>query len=87
MDKRTFSGEHSQVTASRFALIYFRPEQTSSRGLCANEGWGDAIKTVGNNFTITKTATLNQIVFQNRVPPLSWEGSGIINTGQCYKFQ
>lgn len=81
IDKRIASQDSCRVTANRFALIYFRPKQTSSRDLCANSGWGNDMATAGDNLTVTKTATLDQIVFQRRVPPLSWEGMAMVNTG------
>jgi hypothetical protein len=54
------------VKAGRFALLYFRGMNNTARDLCANDGWGEDVKTSYRNSTdsITNTAVVQSVVFQ-----------------------
>jgi hypothetical protein len=54
------------VDSDRFVLVYFHTPGNASRDLCANGGYGDDIVISSENPSVTKTATLDQIVFPNR---------------------
>lgn len=74
--KRTFPDDPSKcvVQGDRFALIFFRPSQVTSRDLCANNGWGGEFRSPNTSLSfdmVTKTATLDSIVFPRRS---QWNG-------------
>jgi hypothetical protein len=54
------------VEANQFVLIYFPTMSNVSRDVCANDGWGEHVPEVAFNQTVTKTATLDKIVFESR---------------------
>jgi hypothetical protein len=54
------------VEANGFVLIYFPTTSNVSRDFCANDGWGEDIHEAAPNRTVTKTATLDQIIFESR---------------------
>jgi hypothetical protein len=56
------------VETDQFVLIYFPTISNASRDICANDGWGENVPEVAlnHNHTVTKTATLDQIVFESR---------------------
>lgn len=54
------------VEADQFVLIYLPAAVKGARDVCANEGWGDTVLALAPNRMVTRTAILDQIVFQSR---------------------